>query len=166
MVAGEPGGPRREDRGRWIFGDRRFTLLLAFHKNQSMLRRTVGPIVASSLSAGLRSAAFGQSINLTATVKNVSALSAPVDGSVPFLDHDSVLGIGELRGGRATITTRDAPVGQNAIEAVYGGSEIFAPSASDVMIVSIGIMPTDPVRPRAAVGREGSSGRLSPRDPG
>ena len=90
----------------------------------------------TSVTADPRSAAFGQQIILTATVKNVSAVIAVPDGSVNFLDGTTVLGIANLRGGKASITIGNLPVGQNSIEVVYGGSE-FAPGTSGVLIESV-----------------------------
>jgi hypothetical protein len=90
----------------------------------------------TSVIADPRSAAFGQPITLTATVKNVSAVIGVPDGNVTFLDGTNVLGIANLRGGKASITIGNLPVGQDAIKVVYGGSD-FAPSTSGVLIESV-----------------------------
>jgi hypothetical protein len=87
--------------------------------------------------ANPRSADFGQSITLIATVKNVSALVTVVDGNVTFLDGTSVLGTGDLRGGKARITIGNLTIGQDPIKVVYSGSDTFAPSTSGELIVSV-----------------------------
>jgi hypothetical protein len=109
----------------------------------------------TSVIANPRSAAFGQPIILTATVKNVSAVRAVPDGSVTFLDGTNVLGIANLRGGKASITVGNLPVGQNSIKVVYGGSE-FAPSTSSVLIESVHASDpsTRPTRHIKAVGSD------------
>jgi hypothetical protein len=109
----------------------------------------------TSVIADPRSAAFGQPIILTATVKNVSAVRAVPDGSVTFLDGTNVLGIANLRGGKASITVGNLPVGQNSIEVVYDGSE-FAPSTSSVLIESVHASDpsTRPTRHIKAVGSD------------
>jgi hypothetical protein len=48
-------------------------------------------------------AGFGQSVTLTATVKNMSAVIGVPDGNVTFLDGTTVLGTGKLRGGKANV---------------------------------------------------------------
>lgn len=108
-----------------------------------------------SVIANPRSAAFGQPIILTATVKNESAVRAVPDGNVTFLDGTNVLGIGNLRGGKASITIRNLPVGQNSIEVAYDGSE-FAPSTSSVLIESVHASDpsTRPTRHIKAVGSD------------
>jgi Bacterial Ig-like domain (group 3) len=82
------------------------------------------------------SVAFGQTVTLTATVKNMSAVIGVPDGEVTFFDGATVLGTGQLRGGKASITVKNLPIGRDSIRVVYGGSA-FAPSTSSDMIVSV-----------------------------
>jgi hypothetical protein len=86
--------------------------------------------------ANHRSAVFGQSITVTAIVKNMSAVIGIPDGNVTFLDGTNVLGVGNLRGGKARIKIGNLPIGQDPINVVYSGS-VFAPSRSGELIVSV-----------------------------
>jgi hypothetical protein len=93
---------------------------------------------------------------LTATVKNVSAIRAVLAGNVTFLDGPNVLGIGNLRGGKTSITIGSLPVGQDSINVVYGGSDIFASSTSGMLIESVHANHTStrPTRHIKAVGSD------------
>ncbi len=77
---------------------------------------------STALSPSTNSAAFGQSITLTATVTANAPGSGTPSGSVTFMDGATSLGTGALNGsGIATLTT-SLQLGSNSITAVYGGS--------------------------------------------
>ena len=60
--------------------------------------------------------ALGQSVTLTATVSPSAAT-----GQVTFYDGTTVLGVGTLAGGTATLTTSLLPAGSRSLRAYYGG---------------------------------------------
>jgi hypothetical protein len=103
----------------------------------------------TSIKANTRSAAFGQAITLTATVKNMGGVIGVPNGSVTFLDGPNVLGIVKLHRGKASITIANLPIGQDSIKVVYGGS-VFAASTSHVLIESVQAHPTS-LRPHRQI---------------
>jgi large repetitive protein len=75
----------------------------------------------------------GQAVTLTAAVTPAEARTAPLTGTVTFLDGIRSLGSAELgSGGLATLTV-DLGAGEHALTAVYSGDETFKGSASAQM---------------------------------
>ena len=69
--------------------------------------------------------ALGQTVTLTATVSPSAAA-----GQVTFYDGTTVLGVGTLASGTATLTTSLLPSGSRSLRAYYGGDAGYLASAS------------------------------------
>jgi hypothetical protein len=118
-------------------------------KRASLKRRLLGAFrTRTSVIAQAGPVAFGQTVTLAATVKNMSAVIGVPDGEVTFFDGATVLGTGQLRGGKASIKFSDLPIGRDSIRVVYGGSA-FAPSTSSNLIMNVRAGDTE-TRARAA----------------
>jgi hypothetical protein len=70
-------------------------------------------------------------------VRNLSHVHRTPTGSVTFLDGTTMLGSVALRHGKATLRTRHLPVGQDPLQAVYGGGPGFAASTSATVIETV-----------------------------
>jgi hypothetical protein len=91
----------------------------------------------TTLSATPLSAAFGQSVTLSATVATVPP-GAPPTGMVMFLDGATPLGSATLSAGTASISTSTLAIGSHSITAQYLGSGAFNSSTSAPVIVTVG----------------------------
>jgi hypothetical protein len=81
------------------------------------------------LSSSANPSTYGQLVPLTAVV--TSALGAPPNGeTVAFMRGTTLLGMGTLSGGSASLTTSALPAGADSITAVYAGDLNFASSKS------------------------------------
>ncbi len=94
---------------------------------------------------------FGQAVTLTATVSPAAAT-----GKVTFYDGVTVLGIGTLSGGQATLTTGLLSSGSRSLKAYYGGDANFAASASAMVVQTVSAVPQNGFRP--AVNYNAGSG--------
>ena len=95
--------------------------------------------VAVALESSSGSAAFGQSIALTATVAAGQSGAGTPTGSVTFLDGGTPLGTVALDGfGRAVMAVNDLRPGGHAITAVYGGDADRSGAHSAAVAESIG----------------------------
>jgi hypothetical protein len=79
--------------------------------------------------------AFGQSVNLAATV--TSGFGTPT-GSVHFLDGSTDVGSANLVKGQASITVATLSIGSHALKAVYAGDGISSGSESPVVTQVVG----------------------------
>ena len=68
-------------------------------------------------------ATFGQPVTLTATVSPSAAT-----GQVTFYDGTTVLGVGTLAGGTATLHDHLLPAGSRSLRAYYGGDAVYLPA--------------------------------------
>src|SRR5208337_850213 len=85
----------------------------------------------TTLTASASSSVFGQAVTFTATVKAVPPATGSPTGSVTFMDGSITLGTEVLStSGKATLTTKALPAGQDTITAVYSGDTNFATSTS------------------------------------
>ena len=79
----------------------------------------------------------GGSVTFTATV-TPPALSGAPTGTVAFYDGGTLLGVGTLAGGAATLTTTALTnPGPHNISAVYGGSAIYNGSTSPILVETV-----------------------------
>jgi hypothetical protein len=90
---------------------------------------------ATSLIATPPSSAFGQSVNLAATV--TSAVGTPT-GSVHFLDGSTEVGSANLVKGQASIDVTTLSIGSHSIKAVYIGDGVSSASESPVVTQVVG----------------------------
>jgi hypothetical protein len=93
-------------------GDANFNGATSAQVNQLVTTTT-----STSVSASPANSAYGQAVQLTATVT-----PAPAGGSVQFLDGSTVLGSVAVQGGSASLSVTTFAVGTHAITAVYGGN--------------------------------------------
>lgn len=84
-----------------------------------------------------RSTKLGRPVTLTASVRNLSHVRRTPTGSVTFLDGTTILRSVALRHGKATLKTPYLPVGQDSVQAVYGGGPGFASSTSATVIETV-----------------------------
>jgi len=83
------------------------------------------------------SAAFGQSVLLTATVTPAGGT-----GKVTFYDGATVVGVGTLSGTTATAATILLPAGARALRAYYGGEVNFNASTSAIVALTVSVTPS------------------------
>jgi uncharacterized repeat protein (TIGR01451 family) len=79
---------------------------------------------STSLSASPNPSNYGQPVTLTATV------TSGATGKVTFYDGVTLLGVGTLSGGQASISTVMLPSGNRSLRAYYHGNGSYAPSSS------------------------------------
>ena len=91
---------------------------------------------ATTLISSLNPSASGQAVTFTAMVKPATGSGTPT-GTVTFNDGATVLGLGTLSGGTATLTTSGLGAGVHSITAVYGGDASFASSTSPVLMQTV-----------------------------
>jgi hypothetical protein len=89
----------------------------------------VGP-TTTELSATPNPALPGQMVSLTATVAARPPAAGTPEGTVTFLDRNTVLGSVPLNGGVATLGTAALAIGSHRLTAQYEGSAEFAESRS------------------------------------
>jgi len=93
---------------------------------------------ATFLAASTNHTSFGHTVLYTATVLVASPGSGAPSGFVVFFDGSTVLGLGTVIGGRATLAVEMTGVGQTQmISAHYSGDGGFSPSNSSVVDVSV-----------------------------
>jgi hypothetical protein len=83
----------------------------------------------TTLKASANPAVYGQSVTFSATVKGPSGSGYPT-GTVRFFDGSTLLGIGSLYNGVATLADSILAPGIHAITAEYGGDPNFMASSS------------------------------------
>ncbi|HTS64549.1 MAG TPA: Ig-like domain repeat protein [Candidatus Acidoferrales bacterium] len=93
---------------------------------------TVKTATSSTLSADVTSPAFGQTVNLTATVAPAAAT-----GTVQFLDGAMPLGTVALSGGAASLSVSTLAVGAHPITAAYSGDANYVASTSGPVAVTV-----------------------------
>ena len=91
----------------------------------------------TTVTAKPASPSFGRPVILTARVKSRSRAGTAPRGSVTFLDGTVVLGTKRLGGGTASLRTSSLPIGLDAIQVVYSGSQNFSPGDSAAIIVTV-----------------------------
>jgi hypothetical protein len=96
------------------------------------LTQTVKATTATTLSANKASIAFGQTVQLTASVVPLTAT-----GTVQFMDGAGVLGTVTLSGGAAALAVSNLAVGSHTLTAVYSGDGNDAASSSTVVAVTV-----------------------------
>jgi hypothetical protein len=105
-----------------------------------VLLNTSTAATATTLSTDVNPAVVGQLVNLTATVTGPAGVPT---GDVTFLDGDTVLGTATLDDtGTATLAVAFATEGDHVLTAVYGGSNAFDASTSDVLTETVAPDPT------------------------
>ena len=82
--------------------------------------------------------AFGAPVTLTATVSPSSAT-----GQVTFYDGTTVLGVGTLFGGVATLSTISLPAGSRSLRAYYVGDANYAASTSGWVTQTVNAQPAN-----------------------
>ena len=102
--------------------------------------QTVGSLTTTGLVSSDDPSAVGQSVIFTATVTNITNGNTPT-GQVEFFDGTTDLGAGSaLSGGSnsatSTLTISTLALGNDAIQAVYSGTGVFADS-NDVLTQSV-----------------------------
>ena len=80
----------------------------------------------------------GQAVTLTATVSPSAAT-----GKVTFYDGTTVLGVGTLAGGTATLSTILLPAGSRSLRAYYGGDAIYLASTSASVAQTVNAQPAN-----------------------
>ncbi|TNM36316.1 Ig-like domain repeat protein [Nocardioides albidus] len=91
----------------------------------------------TTLEVAPTSPAYGETVELTATVASVTGPDTP-DGTVIFSDGDTVLGTAVLDAtGTATLDVDDLAVGGHALTASYVGVEAFRPSESVAVALDV-----------------------------
>ena len=96
-----------------------------------------------TLAASPVSSQFGQQVSLVANLSPFQDEGLNATGLVTFYSGTQTLGIGNLIGGTATLTTSSLPVGGDSLTATYGGNSNFAGSTSStVFFVVSGTKPT------------------------
>src|SRR5262249_20910047 len=105
-----------------------------------VLLNTSTAATATTLSTVVNPAVVGQLVNLTAVVTGPAGVPT---GDVTFLDGDTVLGTATLDDtGTATLAVAFDTEGDHALTAVYGGSNAFDASTSDVLTETVTPAPT------------------------
>ena len=92
--------------------------------NTAIDTATVFTVPSFSLAASPNPATYGKPVTLTAT------LTSGTTGKVTFYDGATVLGVGAVSGGLATLTTYVLPSGSRSLHAHYSGDGAFAPADS------------------------------------
>jgi hypothetical protein len=95
-----------------------------------------------SLTSSVTSAAYGQSVTLTAVLSPYSAGNVTTDGqTVSFKEGNSgqLLGTVNLSGGIAQLTTTALPAGRYYVTASYSGSVSFQASSSTAILLTIAL---------------------------
>ena len=110
---------------------------------------------STALSESSKTAVYGQSVTLTATLSVTSPGSGTPTGAVTFLEGSTTLGTGTLNSsGVATLSTTALPVGSDSITASYAGDTDFVSSTSSAQTetvsqaattTTVGISPTSAV---------------------
>lgn len=85
---------------------------------------------STAVTSSLNPSIYGQSMTFTATVSSPSGTPA---GTVTFMNGSAKLGTDTLKNGLATLTKTTFGAGTKSITAVYGGTTVFAGSASPVL---------------------------------
>ncbi len=110
----------------------------ALSSSSSTTVTVLAPLVASmtSLSASATTANQGQSVSFPVSVVGTSGTSSP-SGTVTLTANGNSLGIVNLASGAGTFTTTALPVGNDVIQATYGGDTNYSGSASPSINVSV-----------------------------
>jgi hypothetical protein len=93
--------------------------------NQVILQTTSSATIASSLNPSKQ----GQAVTFTATITSPTVTPT---GPVTFMAGKTVLGTGQLSGGKAKFTTSTLAVGSTVITATYYGSSNIAKSSASL----------------------------------
>ena len=101
---------------------------------------TFGPAVTTTqLTATPNPSIFPVPVTLTATVASTSG--SPT-GTVTFADGATLLGIGTVTGGQASISTAGLAVGDHVVTASYSGDTAFGSSSSAALTQTVSAAPT------------------------
>jgi Bacterial Ig-like domain (group 3)/FG-GAP-like repeat len=100
----------------------------------AVLNQVVEPTTSTAhITSSLNPSTYGQSVTFTATI---SSPTVTATGPVTFTAGKTVLGTGQLSGGKARFTTTALPAGSTVITATYfGDSNIAKSSASLTQVV-------------------------------
>jgi hypothetical protein len=93
--------------------------------NQVILQTTSAATITSSLNPSQQ----GQAVTFTATITSPTVIPT---GPVTFMAGKTVLGTGQLSGGKAKFTTSTLAVGSTVITATYYGSSNVAKSSASL----------------------------------
>lgn len=106
----------------------------------TVLTVTLGPAATSTqLTATPNPSSFGTPVTFNATV---AAAAGTPTGTVTFLDGLTVLGVGNVSGGQAGISTALLAVGDHVVTAAYSGDSVFGASGSAPVTQTVGAAPT------------------------
>ncbi len=117
-------------------------LLVSGSYNTAVFLNQGGDTLA--LKASAATADEGQNITLTGNVSQVVSSIYPATGIVSFFDNGSLIGVAEVSGGSASITTDQLSVGSHTLTASYAGDSHFnAASAATSVSVAVTAQPPD-----------------------
>jgi Bacterial Ig-like domain (group 3) len=111
-------------------GDSTFATSTSSALSQNVNRAATTTTVSSSPSPSI----YGQAVTLSVTVS--SSVGVPT-GTVTFYDGGTMLGMGILSSGRATLSTAGLSAGTHSITANYSGDTNFATSTSNAVSQTI-----------------------------
>ena len=102
----------------------------------------VAPVIPAANALGLTASAStiapGGSVKFTATITPATGSTASPTGTVTFYNRPTVIGMGTVSSGVATLTTTAlTTVGTDSIDAVYGGDTNFSGSPSAAVSVTV-----------------------------
>ncbi len=101
---------------------------------------TFGPAVTSTqLTATPNPSTFGAAVIFTATVGSTSGTPT---GTVTFFDRTTVLGVGTVTSGQASVSTAGLAVGDHVVTASYSGDTAFGSSSSAALTQTVSAAPT------------------------
>ena len=129
VVAGDFNGDGRTDLAVSNFGSNNVSVLLG---------TWVSLPTTTALTATPNPSTFGQSVTLTATVSPSAAT-----GKVTFYDGTTVLGVGSLAGGTATLNTISLPTGSRSLRAYYAGDASYQASTSASVGLTVDAQPAN-----------------------
>ncbi|HVS40076.1 MAG TPA: Ig-like domain repeat protein [Gemmataceae bacterium] len=100
------------------------------------MTQTVGYLTTTGVASTANPSTFGQAVTFTANVTDVSNIGTPT-GTVEFFDGATDLGAGSALGGggvsaTSTLTISNLPAGDDAIQALYTGTGVFADSSGSM----------------------------------
>ena len=98
-----------------------------------------------TVASSLNPAPFSQAVTFTASLSSNAAT-----GTITFRDGSTVLGIGNVSGGVAILTTSTLAIGTHAITATYGGDTAYSTATSGPLSQVIGKLPTNTVLSQTA----------------
>ncbi len=118
------------------------------------------PATTTTVTASPSNVPFGDPVTLSATVELSPDGSGLPSGTVQFADDSGALGSPVAvtydpgtGTGQASMITSELPSGTNHVTGAYSGDDVFGPSTSDPIVVSVGLPPgTTPTTTTLASG--------------